>query len=338
MMNDMGYAKRKRLNILPVLIVLLLLATVIFFYTKNNPNGNKPDTTVVTPPEETEDSPDATEDREAASTPTVTLSPTPVPTLTPAPTPVPRDMDALKTELEGYLEEQEGKYGLYFINLVTGDEFGIRDRDEYIAASTTKLPMNLLLYKKIAAKEIDPESILTYQEEDFEAGTGIIQKSEFGTEYTVRETARLSIVYSDNCGINMIIRLLGIENIRAYMQKLGGTVYYGKRHRTCPYDLALYAQELYRFYLESPEIAGWLIEDLQGTMWNDRINKLLPEDIKVSHKIGNYPEVYNDVGIVFATEPYVLAVMSDGINQVVASDVIAQISKTIYDYLETSAP
>lgn len=35
-------------------------------------------------------------------------------------------------------------------------------------------------------------------------------------------------------------------------------------------------------------------------MWNDRINKYLPEGVKVSHKIGTFEGVCNDVGIIFA--------------------------------------
>lgn len=240
-------------------------------------------------------------------------------------------VETLKPRLEKYISEQKGRYGLYFKSLVTGQSIGIHDRDSYIAASTTKLPMNLLLYRRVAAGDIDLSRKLTYLQEDFEAGTGIIQSSPYGTEYTVRETARLSIVYSDNCGINMIIRLLGIENIRKYMQELGGTIYYGSGCPSCPYDLALYAEELYHFYQQEPDIAGLLVGDLQKTQWNDRINKLLPEDIKVAHKIGNYTGVCNDVGIVFASEPYVLAVMSDGVDAEAASGVIAQLSKIIYD-------
>jgi len=38
----------------------------------------------------------------------------------------------------------------------------------------------------------------------------------------------------------------------------------------------------------------------------------------------------------FAEEPYVLAVMSENIVQSVASDVIAQMSKKIYDYIVNS--
>jgi beta-lactamase class A len=240
----------------------------------------------------------------------------------------------LKSRLSDYIGKQQGKYGFYYINLITKEEFGLNEKDEFIAASTTKLPMNMLLYREIEAGRIDPGSILTYREENYEPGTGIIQKSEFGTTYTVREAARLSIVYSDNCAMNMIIDLLGIDNIRKYMQDLGGTVYYGENHRTCPYDLAVYAARLYEFYRESPEIAGILIEDLQNTIWNDRINKLLPKEVKVPHKIGNYPKVYNDVGIVFASKPYAIAVMSDNTEYETASDVIATISKMIYDYVE----
>lgn len=242
-------------------------------------------------------------------------------------------LEELKTELEGFLSEQKGRYGLYYKNLITGEAFGIREGEHFIAASTTKLPMNLMLYRKVAAGEVDLNDRLTYLEEDFEAGTGIIQASPYGTEYTVREAARLSIVYSDNCAINMIIRLLGIENIRKYMQDIGGTVYYGEGCPSCPYDLVVYAQELYRFYQEDPKTSGLLMEDLQNTLWQDRIQKHLPPEVKVAHKIGNYTGVLNDVAIVFADEPYALAVMSDGVDQDAADRVIAEMSKRIYERL-----
>jgi len=327
-----GHIKRRPVNIIlfAVFLTAIVLIAVLCMNDRTETNGR--DVTIITPTL----TPVPTLTPAPTLTPTPSPSPTPVPTATP--TPFPRNMEELKKEIEEYISQQPGRYGLYFINLVNGDEFGINDKDEFVAASTTKLPMNLLLYKKIASGEIDPESTLVYLEEDYEFGTGEIQKSEYGTEYTVRETARLSIVYSDNCAINMIIRLLGIDNIRNYMQELGGTIYYGRRHRSCPYDIALYTKELYRFYIESPEIAGILIEDLQNTIFNDRINKYLPKDVKVAHKIGSFESlgVYNDVGIIFADEPYVLAVMSEDTEYAAATDVIGEISKRIYYYLKNS--
>lgn len=350
-MRKRGRRAKKRLDILARTLILVVPVIAVLIATSIEYSRSDPGRHTVTPTDGTNGGgkPSITERGDVTRFPTISQISDSTPALTPVPdstataTPpadvrhVPESLEALIEDLEAYILGQDGKYGVYYINLVTGEEFGINDRDEYIAASTAKLPMNLLLYREIASGGVDPDSMLTYIEEDFEGGTGIIQDSPYGTGYTVRETARLSIVYSDNCGINMIIRLLGIDNIRQYMKDLGGTVYYGSSHRTCPYDLALYAAELYRFYLKSPEIAGLLVEDLQNTQWNDRINKFLPADVKVSHKIGTYKNVYNDVGIVFASEPYAVAVMSENVEHAVASDVIGEISKRIYDFAEHQA-
>lgn len=313
-----------------ILVTVLLLAGI---YVYNNKLGTgKISENTQTPSNTATSSPDTTIEPSAEPTATPTPTPTPEPpkgTLTedhgflPAIGSVEKSgkMDQLKAKVEEFISKQDGKYGVHFIDLATGESFGINDRDSYIAASTTKLPMNLLLYTRIEAGEIDWDDKLQYLKEDFEPGTGIIQNQPFGTEYTVRETSKLSITHSDNCGINMIIRILGIEDICQYILDLGGEIYYKKGHRTCPRDLALVTQELYRLYLENPEHYGQLIHDLENTLWNDRIagSGLLPEHVKVAHKIGTQVRTSNDVGIIFATHPYVLAVMTENVDVGVAS-------------------
>jgi len=243
----------------------------------------------------------------------------------------------IEQSVSDYLSEKQGMYGIYFINLKTGEEFGINEAEEYIAASTSKLPINILLYKKIEAGEVDPEQILTYRKEDFEPGSGTVQSSSYGTEYSVRQASRLSIEISDNCAVNMIIRLLGIDNVRQYMLDLGGSIYYGPRHRSCPKDMALYMKELYRLYQNNPQIYGELINYLENTIYNDRINALLPEDIKVAHKIGNWEKTINDVGLIFANQTYVLSVMTKDVNETEATQSVAHISKMIFDYVQQNS-
>ena len=332
--------RRRRVFILTLLTVLIL-AAAYFMFRDNLPFvGSSP-----------------TPSPGNSASPTGQASPTPseTPTETPTPTPEPPNgtqtsdhgflpamgsypetgkMGELETLIKDYIGKQSGKYGVTFIDLASGESVSIDDKVEYIAASTSKLPMNVLLYTKIASGEIDPDSKLQYLKEDFEAGTGVIQNSAYGTEYTVRETSRLSVVTSDNCGINMIIRTLGIENIRQYILDLGGVVYYGKTHRSCPYDMALVSQELYRLYLEKPEVYGELITNLENTNWSDRIDAQLPDSVKVAHKIGNQTRTANDVGIVFASRPYVLSVMTDDVDFGTACTKIAELSRMIYDFVE----
>lgn len=335
--NERLYRRRRRIIAL-TLVTLLLLAVAYWFFLRDN-------------------------NFTASNSPTPTLSATPEPqdTLAPSVEPTPEPLgtytedhgflpaigsveksgqvDAIKAKVEDYISKQSAKYGVYFIDLATGESFGINDRDEYVAASTSKLPMNVYLYTKIEAGEIDPEMVLKYLKEDFEPGTGIIQSKPYGTEYTVRETSKLSIIHSDNCAINMIIRICGIDNICQYILDLGGDIWYDKRHRTSPHDLALVTQELYRLYLNNPDLYGELIYNLENTDWKDRIDAKLPKDVKVAHKIGNQGayNTFNDVGIVFASHPYVLAVMSEKTNYETACKGIGEISKIIYDEVEAYA-
>lgn len=241
----------------------------------------------------------------------------------------------IEEKVREFIAMQSGKYGVFFLDLATDEYFGINDRDPYIAASTSKLPMNLMLYTKFEMGEIDPGHIVQYTEEDFEPGTGIVQHERFGKEYTIKEASELSIRYSDNCAINMIIRTLEIEEICQYILDLGGDIYYTDGNKTSPHDLGLIAKELYRLYLKNPDHYGELIHNLETTLWNDRINAMLPDEVKVAHKIGNQIRTVNDVGIIFASHPYVLAVMTEDVEVETAKENIAIISKMVYDKLES---
>ncbi len=245
-------------------------------------------------------------------------------------------MDELKKIITDYTSKLPGRYGVTYIDLATGEMVNVNDQIEYIAASTSKLPINMVLFKDIEAGKVSLEDKLVYKEEDLEYGTGIIQNSPYGTEYTVRETSKLAIRKSDNCGVNMIIRQVGIENVRKYLTDLGGKVYYGKTHRSCPYDMALVARDMYSHYLDNEAVYGELIDNLENTDWNDRISAKLT-GVKVAHKIGNQTKTANDVGIVFGKHPYVLSVMTEDVDFGTACNNIAALSKKIFDFEEAYA-
>lgn len=246
-------------------------------------------------------------------------------------------MEELKKLIIDNTKNLPGRYGITYIDLATGEMVNVNDKVEFIAASTSKLPINVLLYKNIEAGKVKLEDKLVYKQEDLEYGTGIIQKSAFGTQYTVRETSKLSIRKSDNCGVNMLIRLLGIENVRQYIDDVGGQVHYGSRHRSCPYDMAQIAQDLYKLYLNNEGVYGELINNMENTDWSDRIDAKLPAEVKVAHKIGNQKVTSNDVGIVFGTHPYILSIMTENVDTGAANNSIANLSKKIYDFEEAYA-
>ncbi len=273
------------------------------------------------------------------ATPTTSPSPTVSATSSPAVSFAPVDLSEIKTEINEYIKNLNGTYGVYFESLTDGSKFGINSTEKFIAASTSKIPINLLLYKKILDGETSETTKITYLAEDYEAGTGSLQYKKKGTSYTVMELSKLSIEQSDNVAANMIQRYLGYRSeVRKYMKELGGVVADGTENISCPKDMALYLKTAYNLAKSEPELGGKLIKYLQNTMYNDRIPKLLPEGVLVAHKIGNYwseewGNAIHDVGIVYADKPYIIAVMSKNTNSTEVYDAIANISKKVYDFV-----
>lgn len=240
-------------------------------------------------------------------------------------------LDTLQEDVGNYITNFKGQYGIYYYNIATGEEFGINDEDEYACASTIKIPVNLYLYDRIASGSVDPDKTLTYLKEDYEGGTGTIQYQKIGIKYSIKELSSLSIEHSDNVAVNMLIRYLGMQNINNYMRQVGGQVVDDTRDISSPRDMGLYMRLVYNFHKSDETLGNELMNSFLNTEYNDRLPALLPPSVKVAHKIGTQAHIINDVGIVFTDKPYVISVMSKDVDDEEAPDVIANISKMVYE-------
>ncbi|MBN1891382.1 MAG: serine hydrolase [Clostridiales bacterium] len=301
----------------------------------------------------------------ALTDPSSDLSGTTTTTVAPDPTISAEDRALLLTQLEDtidqYLSSLSGRYAVCYINMENGEIVSVNESIPMVAASSVKIAYNTLLYKKAAEGAFSMDDKMAYNPKpyptgDFESGTGTIQHSASGTEFTIREISRLSIRISDNCATNMVLRKLGgIDAVNdAFMTPISAVVNYrtavsytdysgaaqSGRHRTSAKDLAKYAEELYRLYSDDPGAYEGLIEDLCNTEFSWGIPAGLPDGTRVAHKIG-YNTAYathNDVGIVFGTEDYVLCVMTETGSETQAKDAIAEVSRMIDEYVQSCHP
>lgn len=242
----------------------------------------------------------------------------------------------LQEQLSRLLEKERGTYGIYLLDLKSGQSMGINHQLAFHAASTFKLPLNIYLYEQIAAGKVDPDRKLVYQKIHYEGGTGLLKEKEVGSRYDIETLARYSIVYSDNVATNMLLSYLGQKNVKDFMRAAGGSLVYEDKNITCPRDMALYMKRLLDFAAVHPDEGNRLIGYLKNTVFNERIPRLLPRGVQVAHKIGNWPPTgtYNDVGYIeHPRRPYILAIFSKRTPGAArAYTVISQISKTVYDY------
>lgn len=243
-------------------------------------------------------------------------------------------LDKLREEIVKYVKGFKGTYGVGFITLSDNAEFGINDLEEFEAASTIKVPLNLYLFKKFEDGTSNPDGVMPYLKEDYEKGTGKLRYEKIGGKYSLRELSKLSIVYSDNVAANILLRYLGKHNLKEFMRKTGGRVVVDGKNVTCPRDMALYMKQIYEFSKKNQILGNELVGYLENTEYNKRLPALIPANVKVAHKVGNQVGSIHDVGIIYARQHYVLSVMSKDADESEAYEVIANISKMVYDFIE----
>jgi len=250
-----------------------------------------------------------------------------------------RSTYSLKLYLEYLLNANDGRYGLSLYNLDTEEYIGINDMEPYVAASSTKVPMVLYVYNAIEKGKLSFDDIVVYTESDYEAGTGIIIKGEFGDEYTIGQLVEYSILYSDNCAINMLIRICNEWNMVKYMNELGAKIdYIQKRWKTCPYDLMLYYKELFKSIERNPEHYQKFLDDLcNNTVAYQMSSKsVLPSELKVAMKIGINTTLptFNETTAVFANQTYILSYCSTDIVIEESTEVLKKISQIVYEFMQ----
>lgn len=244
-------------------------------------------------------------------------------TVSSQPAPEPDPLLAVKQAVTQVLTQHSGTYGVFFKDLQTGQTFNINGNESFPAASTFKIPLALYIYRN----NLPLKNTIAYQDDFYEEGTGVLQTQGLknGDRLDTKTLLALAIRESDNIAANMLVAEYGRGNVLAMERQLGGiSLSTDSRNYTSPNDMGLFLQESLRY----PN----LLNDMELTVFNDRLPAGIPSGIPVAHKIGTFEEgVYHDVGIVFANHPFVLAVLSKGVNsEEEAAAVIAEVAKNCY--------
>jgi beta-lactamase class A len=179
----------------------------------------------------------------------------------------------------------------------------------------------------VQEKKININEKLEYQEGDFEEGAGVLQGSDLSNPIAIKTLSDYSIRYSDNIAINMLLRKVGNENRYNFIESVVGHPVVHEGNNTTPRDSFKILERLYS-NPKNNEYYATLIETMKKTEFHDRIDKYIPREV-VAHKIGDYAEYVNDIGIVFKKNPYILVIFTKDIPD--ANEVIGQVSKIIYD-------
>lgn len=267
----------------------------------------------------------------------------------------------IKDKINVELAKQKGVFAVAFKNLQSGEELLINERLNFHAASLMKTPVMIETYQQAAAGKFflsepiiiknsfnsiadgSPYSLDPKDDSELEL------YSKIGTKLPVYELLYLMIIKSSNLATNIIIELVGADNVTKSMRKLGANhtqvlrgVEDGKAYRkglnntTTAYDQMLIFAGMAQGKIVSKKSSDAMIKILLDQAFNNKIPAKIPKEVKVAHKTGWITGINHDAGIVYLPDgrKYVLVLLSKELeDDKAAINAMANVSKIIYDYV-----
>lgn len=243
---------------------------------------------------------------------------------------------SIKDRIKFYLDKDIDNVSIIYKDLNTNETIKINQNEEFLAASTYKVGLNLYAYDLVKKGNINLTDKVPYKKDHYEEGAGTLQFKEDLIEEELQYLLDLSISHSDNIASNMISDYLGgKETVRAALNDIYKTNMPIDENIISPKDELKILEYVYKN--SNDENIRHLSEVMKNTIYNSRLNRYLHEGI-TAHKVGTYDTSIHDVGIIYDDNPYILIIYTKDLVEDVTVDctngetVIADISKAIYQY------
>lgn len=202
------------------------------------------------------------------------------------------------------------------------------------AASTYKLAALMLEAENIAAGTTDPNGLVCFTPDDYEAGW--FDDYVDGACFTRNELASRAAKESDNTAGHMLVRDVGgADALNAWAASVGATssAFFDGNTTTSDDLAALWAAEA-RGSLGGAAAQEWLYPLLTGTTTESGVPAGVPSGVGVVHKTGTLDTVANDAALVTSGPggAYVLTVVTDGLGETDGWTLIAAISAAAWQF------
>ena len=127
----------------------------------------------------------------------------------------------LDQELRRIGSTYSGKWTYALADTTSDERIGFESDDVMPTASLIKVPILIALYQAVHEGRLALDDRTAYRKEHLCKGSGVLERMTPGVEMSVRDAAVLMIIISDNSATNMVIDLLGLDDINAQQRRLG---------------------------------------------------------------------------------------------------------------------
>ncbi|MCQ2738990.1 MAG: class A beta-lactamase-related serine hydrolase [bacterium] len=237
------------------------------------------------------------------------------------------------------------KPAVYVMEYDSGNYVDINGDTQYPAASIIKLPVLVRMFKSIEANQFTIYDEMKMLPEYVSSGSGNLQYSQTGKNYSMDYLAKTMIQDSDNTSTNMIISKLGGMSdvnvglrdwnmpktyVRTWLPDLDGT------NKTTAKEMATLLYNLDNPGFLNINSREYIIDYMSHVKNNRLIQAGLGEGALFVHKTGDIGTMLGDAGIVYAPngKKYIVVILAlRPYNSPLGKEYIVNASRLIYKYI-----
>jgi beta-lactamase class A len=258
------------------------------------------------------------------------------------------NLQPLKDDIQNYLNFRtlNSSVGLYILNMQDGVSFGINSNQAYEPASLNKLPIAIIILKKVEKGELSLDTILPIRYEDRDNRSGTLYSTDLN-EMTVRDLLYYMLTESDNTAFRVLeeqVTVLDLHDLSSYLDYYTKDINYTTLNNTYQITPKSTANIFLSLYLSTdlkPEDSELILKDLTNTTYSgfDLENYSgLPSNITVADKYAQYylgnEKFFHDCGIMYIQGSRTFyCVMTKNLDKEPASIVIGDIVNKVYNYI-----
>ena len=251
----------------------------------------------------------------------------------------------LENKIENIVEESSANISVSFYDLDQGEGFSIKGDEKVPSASMIKLLILLKALDECDKGKINLEDTIKLDDYEKVDGSGILKELSGDHKFSIRELLTLMIIVSDNTATNILIDLLGMEEINKIGHDLGlektslerkmmdsHAREKGLDNFTSSNEILKLLKMIYEKDFVSEDYSDLALDILLRQQERQRLQRYLPEDLKIASKSGDLDNLENDGGIFFTeNKNYILVVLvNQAESNVLAKEIIGEISLKIY--------
>jgi beta-lactamase class A len=241
----------------------------------------------------------------------------------------------------------DGILGLALKDLKTGKTFLVNEREVFPQASSIKIAILLEVFRQAEEGRLKLDEFLALEEDRKVPGSGVLfYLGRPGLSLSVRDTAVLMVVLSDNTATNMLIDKVGLDAVNRRLDALGlprtrlrrkmmdlQAAAEGRENVSTPLEMMTLLEKVWKGgVLKEPFRKDFL--DILAIPKDSPLRSGVPEGVEVAEKPGELEAVRCDSGIVeLPGRPYILCVMTTYLkHDADGSPAIALISRLAYEH------